>query len=337
MIFTKKTHYSNKVLLLPLMFLILFFISTVLITAHPIYSKQRLYIEVNQDNTNTSMDEIKTDTSKVFKISDESTSGFNCTINKDDAEPSCRLEIWITQDRINGINLSGFESLKVYGIFDSPEANDFLRISLKNYEANVLSDEFELQYKYNLVELLPSELSKPIFVDFKRLIVPTWWLTKVRDQNVKSEVDLTNISYVELATGLHASPGNYLLSVSAIEFNRQIISKEKMYEYLLIAWTVIVITTFITLSIYLQYKIRQKNANKRVLEEINDSLSIRSEKLTLINQMDEMTNVLNRTGMEEKLKECLNKNWFPMTIVMLDIDFFKKVNDKYGHQTGDNV
>ncbi len=55
---------------------------------------------------------------------------------------------------------------------------------------------------------------------------------------------------------------------------------------------------------------------------------------------DALTTLFNRAYLEEflsqKLKE-VNRYKFPLTIAMIDVDFFKKVNDTYGHLTGDCV
>jgi diguanylate cyclase (GGDEF)-like protein len=49
--------------------------------------------------------------------------------------------------------------------------------------------------------------------------------------------------------------------------------------------------------------------------------------------IDELTGVPNRRAYNEELKKLGRK----YTIAMLDIDHFKKFNDNYGHQEGDNV
>ncbi len=49
--------------------------------------------------------------------------------------------------------------------------------------------------------------------------------------------------------------------------------------------------------------------------------------------LDELTGIPNRRALEEKMYS-VNPDF---TIAMLDIDHFKKFNDKYGHQEGDNV
>lgn len=50
---------------------------------------------------------------------------------------------------------------------------------------------------------------------------------------------------------------------------------------------------------------------------------------------DELTGVLNRHGLKELEEKQKRGNY--QTVVMMDIDFFKKVNDTYGHDTGDIV
>lgn len=55
---------------------------------------------------------------------------------------------------------------------------------------------------------------------------------------------------------------------------------------------------------------------------------------------DVLTGTFNRLKMEETLEHELNRSYrysSPLSIAMFDIDFFKKVNDTYGHDAGDEV
>lgn len=52
---------------------------------------------------------------------------------------------------------------------------------------------------------------------------------------------------------------------------------------------------------------------------------------------DPLTGVLNRRSILQSLRVLLDKPDSAACVIMADIDFFKKVNDTYGHNTGDRV
>ena len=65
-----------------------------------------------------------------------------------------------------------------------------------------------------------------------------------------------------------------------------------------------------------------------------------NQKLESIATIDGLTAVLNRRGLEDaavKMQDICKRINLSMAILMIDIDHFKKVNDKYGHLTGDDV
>jgi diguanylate cyclase (GGDEF)-like protein len=57
-------------------------------------------------------------------------------------------------------------------------------------------------------------------------------------------------------------------------------------------------------------------------------------RLALLSRIDPLTGVLNRRGMEEGLQVEVEA---PLSIVMVDVDRFKDINDRHGHATGDVV
>jgi diguanylate cyclase (GGDEF)-like protein len=55
---------------------------------------------------------------------------------------------------------------------------------------------------------------------------------------------------------------------------------------------------------------------------------------------DPLTGILNRRSLEDEASYLLarcDRNNEVLTLMMIDVDFFKSVNDQYGHQTGDEV
>ena len=55
---------------------------------------------------------------------------------------------------------------------------------------------------------------------------------------------------------------------------------------------------------------------------------------------DGLTNLFNRRYLDETLERELaraKREGYPLSLVMIDIDHFKQLNDTYGHQAGDKV
>ena len=82
---------------------------------------------------------------------------------------------------------------------------------------------------------------------------------------------------------------------------------------------------------------------KKTVENLNISQSELEKSLAVIQEIaihDELTGFYNRRHLLELLENEKNRSLrgnAVFTIAMLDIDHFKKVNDTYGHQAGDEV
>lgn len=86
--------------------------------------------------------------------------------------------------------------------------------------------------------------------------------------------------------------------------------------------------------------------NKRIelLKDINQKLEFevekRTEELEHIAITDGLTQLYNRTKMDmelQKLEGIYKRYGRVFSVIMIDIDYFKSVNDTFGHQVGDSV
>jgi diguanylate cyclase (GGDEF)-like protein/PAS domain S-box-containing protein len=76
-----------------------------------------------------------------------------------------------------------------------------------------------------------------------------------------------------------------------------------------------------------------------VARDVTNRIS-REEELFIMSTTDPLTGAHNRRSFTEKLDEEVERSLrydTPMTLLALDIDHFKKVNDTYGHAVGDKV
>ena len=76
------------------------------------------------------------------------------------------------------------------------------------------------------------------------------------------------------------------------------------------------------------------------LKETAETLESRTQELEAENKRDALTGLYNRSHLDEVLEkefQSAKRNSWPLSIAFVDIDFFKKVNDTYGHSAGDTV
>jgi diguanylate cyclase (GGDEF)-like protein/PAS domain S-box-containing protein len=84
------------------------------------------------------------------------------------------------------------------------------------------------------------------------------------------------------------------------------------------------------------------NSRKQLLESFLDitQLKLLQDKLEILATTDPLTGVSNRRHfmeMSEKEISRARRSQIPLSIAMIDIDNFKRINDRYGHAVGDLV
>jgi len=82
-----------------------------------------------------------------------------------------------------------------------------------------------------------------------------------------------------------------------------------------------------------------RRANDRLLTQLIEIGTLQSQ-LREKAIRDALTNVFNRRYLEETLERELARaarELYPLCIIMMDLDYFKEVNDTYGHEAGDVV
>jgi diguanylate cyclase (GGDEF)-like protein len=81
--------------------------------------------------------------------------------------------------------------------------------------------------------------------------------------------------------------------------------------------------------------ISRSDRTERELNQLNSRLQQLSDELDHKARHDNLTGALNRGAVFESAHRILEKS--AMSLVVLDIDFFKRINDEFGHPTGDAV
>jgi diguanylate cyclase (GGDEF)-like protein len=104
------------------------------------------------------------------------------------------------------------------------------------------------------------------------------------------------------------------------------------------------LSVFISLTAYYTRAISQRLIEGIRLQHANGSLAAQLrmalEKVEIDAATDALTGHWNRRALDDVLRQQVERrasSGKPFSIVMLDIDFFKNINDEFGHMVGDDV
>lgn len=72
------------------------------------------------------------------------------------------------------------------------------------------------------------------------------------------------------------------------------------------------------------------------LEEANRQLALANERLSVMATTDELTGLMNRRALKDKIEHNIDNN-ISFALMMFDLDYFKMINDAFGHDEGDDA
>lgn len=263
---------------------------------------------------------------------------WRCKLGQDWAHPFCAMQIHFSDSHLEGVDLNNYRHINLS--LEYRGSGNSVRIYLRNsHPAYTKADDIR-STKFNTFEL--DTRWGPDYQDVKLdyFRVADWWLQLYQLDIEHSVTDFSNVSLIEIQSGTGLEGGTHEFKLNRLELVGARFSIENLYLGIILVW-------ICAISLYLAYRIRALNleiesgkAKQAELTEINALLDQRSQTLEERVKKDPLTGAYNRAGIEDSLTTAVH-NWkykqLPLSLLLLDVDHFKTVNDTYGHAVGDDV
>ncbi|WP_254204322.1 GGDEF domain-containing protein [Aeromonas sp. FDAARGOS 1415] len=257
--------------------------------------------------------------------------GMTCELGSKYRWPYCELAITLASPEL-GIDLSDYDNLILQLAGEGP-SNAAWRIYLRNYHPDYSRDGDPVSHKVNAILFDPGQYPGRVEVPLKLFTPATWWLTDYDIPLMQQGQDLSRVFAIELATGSGAAPGHYRLKVETLLFEGPWMPPSLFYRALFIGWSLAVIS--LLLMDYLGMRRRLAKMSRQARQTMARNRDLELEYRMASNQVryDPLTGALSRYEGESRLVHHDGE----MTLVFIDIDHFKQINDSQGHPVGDEV
>ena len=126
-------------------------------------------------------------------------------------------------------------------------------------------------------------------------------------------------------------------SVAWLELSGKWISAENLRLMLIFMWLIAAMLWILWEWRRNIARLNRSRQRQRWLENTNQSLQESTQQLAHRVRIDPLTQALNREGLANFLSAHCSGTEQAMSLIFLDIDHFKKINDQHGHAVGDIV
>lgn len=265
---------------------------------------------------------------------------WRCDLGQAYAFPFCGMQLYFSSSYLDGVDLSRYSHINLR--LDYRGSSDSVRLFLRNSHPAYTKPEEIRSTKFNMVELDASRNQGGEYrgIQLSYFRVADWWLQLYPMDMRHTTADFSNVGLIEIQSGTGLSDGIHEFQLHRLELVGLRIPMEQLYLTIIVVWICAVLMYLMVRIRVLTLAVRRGQEQQAELREVNELLDRRSQTLEARIKLDPLTGAYNRTGIEESLHTAFS-NWHlnrqPLSLLLIDLDYFKTVNDNYGHAAGDDI
>jgi diguanylate cyclase (GGDEF)-like protein len=249
-----------------------------------------------------------------------------CEIKHGFEWPYCELQIEMLG---RDLDVSRFSHLRLWLHAEGPTLDHGpaqVRVFLRNFHPAYSAKGGVVDLKPHEVVFAPGAQPQPVEFRLSQFMVSSWWAQSHPLPVELMGPQLERVRVFSISTGGQAAPGTHLIRLERAELVGNWIAPETFRLGLVGLWMFSLLGYLAWESWEVHGRLRRSMKRSRALEK----MALR----------DPLTRIANRDGMSralELLMQVQGEMSFPLSVVFVDADHFKRVNDEHGHDVGDQV
>lgn len=256
---------------------------------------------------------------------------WSCELREGYAYPFCGVELLFDPEHHRqGFDFSGFQTLTLTMSYQG-SANT-LRLHLKNHDPRYSIAGRSETSKFNKIDFPAPGKHQRLQFRLADVSVADWWLTANNIPPELSAPQLDNVISIALQIGDGSRPGKHNIQIHSIKLEGSRLSQAHWYLAILTAWLILT-------GMFLIHRIstlKKDLSARQALQAITLSQAKQAEEAA---RHDHLTQVYNRTGVAQHFDRTIKEapDRVSVAVILVDVDCFKLLNDRYGHNYGDDV
>ena len=249
-----------------------------------------------------------------------------CDIGPGFEWPYCELQIEMAE---GDLDLNRFETLRLSLRAEGPTQGGSpvqLRIFLRHFDPAYSPGGKVVDLKPHEIILAPDAQPRPVELRLTQFMVSSWWAQSHPLPVALIGPQLDRVRVISISTGGQVAPGRHLIKLERAELVGNWIAPETFRLGLIGLWMASLLGYLAWEAWTVRGRLRRSMRRSRALEQI----ALR----------DPLTQIANREGLQHALallQQAPGDTVFPLSVVFLDVDHFKGINDAHGHGVGDQV
>lgn len=264
-----------------------------------------------------------------------------CRLKQSPAHPVCGLAVHWSDIWSQSINAEDYSRLRLTLKYKGPA--HALRIYMRNFDEQHGTLEDRDTHKFMSVNIPTAEFAQfdtkahVTEIELSELQVADWWKSEYNVDRHQAKPAFNRITSFGIDFPVPPVMGEHTLELESVELVGAWIPAENLYLGIILAW---LLGLFLETAWHMYRWRRVAKENFRQVKDLTDyaeALKLKSEKYRELSHIDSLTEVYNRYGFMQTLKKLFGRGALNGCLMIIDIDYFKSINDNFGHVAGDKI